>query len=683
VDPEREELPLNTLCVIITRQSTRGQGERNAYSKEKHPDELVAQAHRLGFARVRLLDWDMGVGAYRTTIEQRDALRSWLRELLPSGESKVLLVSQVDRLFRDETEIEHNRFITEVRAHGGWVICGEDVYNFRREFDRERFRQHCRFAKLYVEHQIIGRLHPAAQRAAMAGRYVGGYIPWGYVVDYRDPRSVTYRHLTRYAPHAELVVEHVFRRYAAMLRPSVTHLARTWWREGRAWPLFGLEVDARTVRMFDAHCRLEAEGRGYRFNRLQATHILTNIAYLGWIFRRGEVAREANGSPKVCHEPLVEPDLFWWCFDHLMPVRPDWAPPKRARAQAVLRPRQATDSEAVPFLAHGMLCCATHERPLRHNREVMDGAESYSLRCRVDERAAFEGDRNCISVRGALLEEALCRAFLDQLTLDERDIAALAAFAELRSRKPDEDVARLERQLAEQRAAFDAAKQLSLQAPDLANSYFEEMRRARRAIADIEAQFATIHTRVSEPSLVAWASAQQAAGWAERIKATFLEWSRHWQARVIMLALERAVVGRVDRCTLGLWMRWQGGAEARAAIIGRRARRLGWSAEENAALRAHFHHLTHDALVAMLPRRSFGSLWRHAYSLGLTRANEGPFLDAPPIVIDTPVPLNEMARYGFTDSNWDARGKAEGSKPGAAMHNVAAVAWSGASTAHP
>ncbi len=37
----------------------------------------------------------------------------------------------------------------------------------------------------------------------------------------------------RYEPHAVLVVEHVFRRFSRMPRPSVMELARTWEREGR------------------------------------------------------------------------------------------------------------------------------------------------------------------------------------------------------------------------------------------------------------------------------------------------------------------------------------------------------------------------------------------------------------------------------------------------------------------
>src|SRR5262249_51766555 len=145
--------------------------------------------------RIRVLDWDMGKGAYNTTIEERPALHHWLTELLPSGESRVVLVSQEDRLFRDRTEIQVNRFIEQVARHRGWVVCGlggPRVYNLRREMDKEQFRLVCKFGKQYIEFQLKQRLHPAAQRAAMQGRYVGGKVAWGYRVDY-DTHSPTHK----------------------------------------------------------------------------------------------------------------------------------------------------------------------------------------------------------------------------------------------------------------------------------------------------------------------------------------------------------------------------------------------------------------------------------------------------------------------------------------------------------
>jgi hypothetical protein len=197
-------LPLDTVCTILTRQSTTVQKERNAFSAEVDPKDLLCEAERLGFPpeRIQVLDWDMGICAYNTTIADRPALRHWLLELLPSGQSRVVLVSQEDRLFRDKWEEQHNAFIRQVATHGGWVVCGVHgarIYNFRREMDQEQFRLACKYGRQYIEFHIKGRLHPATQRAAMQGRYVGGMVPWGYTVDY-SLHSPTFKHLLRFPP---------------------------------------------------------------------------------------------------------------------------------------------------------------------------------------------------------------------------------------------------------------------------------------------------------------------------------------------------------------------------------------------------------------------------------------------------------------------------------------------------
>jgi hypothetical protein len=113
-----------------------------------------------------------------------------LSDDLPAGTSRVVLVSNEDRLFRDQHETEHNRFIAEAAKNSGWVICGETVYNFRRRFDQDRFRWACRAGREYVEGHIEARHHPANQRNAMRGRYPGGQSHSAYIVDY-DPRSST------------------------------------------------------------------------------------------------------------------------------------------------------------------------------------------------------------------------------------------------------------------------------------------------------------------------------------------------------------------------------------------------------------------------------------------------------------------------------------------------------------
>ena len=232
-DPDSEQLPLDTICTILVRQSTVAQATAHTHSAEVNPSDLSAEAQHHGFPpeRIRLVHDDMGIGAYSTRIEDRPGLSKWLFDDLPNGRTRVVLVSHEDRLFRDRDETEHNRFIAQAAQCGGWAICGHTVYNFRRKFDQDRFRWACKASKEFIEGHIKGRLHPAIQRSAMQGKYTGGSVPWGYVVDY-DTRSATYKHLIAYPPHVPLVVEEIFRYFANLPQPTLLGVARHWEQDG-------------------------------------------------------------------------------------------------------------------------------------------------------------------------------------------------------------------------------------------------------------------------------------------------------------------------------------------------------------------------------------------------------------------------------------------------------------------
>jgi hypothetical protein len=144
----------------------------------------------------------------------------------------------------------------------------------------------------------------------MRGRYTGGPVAWGYVVDY-NPDSPRYKHLQVYRPHAELVAEHVFKVYSAQVQPSAMAVAYHWDRAGLIWPFYGSEVDHRVRRVSDA-CRKRDETRGgYLFDWRQAHRILTDVNYLCWRVRAGEVAWDPEKqTPLMCHDPIIDPDLF-------------------------------------------------------------------------------------------------------------------------------------------------------------------------------------------------------------------------------------------------------------------------------------------------------------------------------------------------------------------------------------
>lgn len=649
---EDETLPLDTQLTILTRQSTFTQSERNVFSAEMHPQDLVREGQRLGFADIRVYDWDTGIGAYSTTIEERPGLSHWLNELLPKGASRVLLVSQEDRLFRDKWEDQHNRFIKQVAQHGGWVICGQRVYNFRREFDREQFRMACKYGKQYIEFHLIRRMLPARHRAAMSGRHVGGPVPWGYIVDY-ERTNPTFMHYVRYEPHAVLVAEQGFRRFAGMAHPSPTELARLWRLDGLVFPFFGPEVDERRVRWVNAHCTRDEGCGGYPVHPDQVQRMLTDVAYLGWRVWGGEVARDEEGrQPKVCHQPLVDPDLFWWCHDALLPERPAWAPsrpPGRVAVGSGYRPRRARQARAdeVLFLAPGRVRCVAHNT--RYAAAQPGHGRRTQLLCVAQEGEVLPIGQHCPVAVAETVDAALCAAFAEQLTLDERDVRHLALIAHERAAQEGDVLAEMRRQLDEARRLFERAKRRALQVEDdvMAAEFMAEARGARRTIEELE-RHAEERREHASPSGGAWHLAERAATIAERIRATFPEWPRAAQERVLTLALAEAVLGRISERVLGLWMRWQGGQESRRELATSHGMRRVWTPEEEDALCRWYGVLPWPALAAMLPSRTPEAIGRYASRLGLTRGDAVDMgKEVPPVVVVAPAAVNAMADYGF------------------------------------
>lgn len=642
---ENETLPLDTQLTILTRQSTVKQSERNIFSAEMNPKDLVREGRRLGFEDIKVYDWDTGIGAYSTTIADRPALKHWLYELLPSGKSRALLVSQEDRLFRDRWETEHNAFIKQVAIHGGWVICGQRIYNFRRDMDCEQFRLACKYGKQYIEFHIKGRLQPALHRAAMAGRHTGGAVPWGYLVDY-DPHSATYMHYQPYEPHVPLIVEHVFGAFTRLPQPSVMEIARQWDEAERVFPFFGSDIDSRRWRFLESHTQRDEALGGYRLRFRQAQRILTDVAYLGYRVRRGEIARDAKGQPRICHQPLVDADIFWWCFDRVVQERPAWAPPRSGPVVSTYRPHYSRTRYVgeVRFLAPGKVRCAVHGT---RYAAVRENAGYVRLACSMQEGGHHGFKDYCPVAMAPAVDDVLVSTFLEHLRLDERDVQALATVAQkLQTRTVTGEREQLQQQLADERKHLEGAKQVALRAKDLADDMLEEMRRAKQAIGRLEVRIAGINVS-EEPGAQAWDIAGRLSTIAARIRDTFPEWDRQSQSRVLSLALDQVVLGRVSRKVLGLWIGWRGGLVSRRELNTPMGQHLPWTSEEEAALRSYYSVLLPGALAAMLPGRTAGGIKRYALHLGLTRPRAAQLLSAPPIVVPASPVTNAMQAYGF------------------------------------
>ena len=482
----------------------------------------------------------------------------------------------------------------------------------------------------------------------MQGRYVGGVVPWGYVVDY-DRRSATYKRLVRYLPHAALVQEELFRYFASMSQPSVTGVVRHWEASGLLFPFYGDEVDPHVVRSATRRKRDDARG-GYPIEYRQAQRTLSDVTYLGWRVRQGEIAWDVTtDEPLLSHEPLIDPDLFWYCFDRLVPERPSWAPQRSEQVMTLARPRRVIDSgpEGVRFLAPGRVRCAVHQRPYATRRLHTPDGPSY-LFCNGGTPYSAHKHSDCAYVETHQIEAALCEQFTELLTLDERDVEALARIADRRAETQGGRRARLLREIAESKTRFKRAMDLAIREDNatLSEELLAQARLAKQDIEEKETELVSLRDAHPIPT-GAWIAAQRASVLAERICSTFMEWSRQAKARVLALALEDAVVGYVDRRRQGLWVRWQGQREARVELWPRCGKHVEWSRAELDALQLHYGRLTNAGLKQMLPDRTAAAIRVRAWHLGLTRSSSEALSSVAPCVVPGPTMVNTMEQYGF------------------------------------
>jgi hypothetical protein len=667
VSPGEETLPLDTLATIIPRQSKKAGAKNNVHSQELADHELLALATAHGFvaSHVRIDKRDMGISANTTTIDDRPALREWLRGLLPSGASRVVIFSQEDRAFRDEEEIELNTFIREVKRHRGWVICGHKVYRLWEEYDADMFRMLCKYAAKYVAHHVRGRLIPAVGRAAQRGLYDGRGLNVGYVVDY-DPASPNYKRYVPYRPHATLVLHEIFERFARMPYPSVPALVRAWnapngmppvsdpaSREVRDvptlyFPALPPEMDRRVWnrqswgrrRAFPPYGIDDPLRRGWLLREQGARRILSNVFYLGWVARGGFIMRGErleNGQvrldptypPLVLHEPIVQDEeLFWYCFDRVSPYTIEGRPnPKRRfytkgprqqyNDEAELkvfnpRPTRMRNAANHTLLLLGKVRCDVHGHAYMRHR-VRPDAPDYYL-CKYHDDALGHRQNYCTYLPGVELDGAVVRDFLDRLRLSEEDVVGIARAWQVHQRR-----AQNARHPGDGARRRQIEAELANLATGIAHTQVEAVRsrlvvEMERLTAELEhvARRIDAHAepdpRAEEepPSIAALHAARTSAKVLDTLRTAWDKASLSSRQALMQWVVEsvKLVPAADDRKRLDGCICWRGGQTTSLEVVRAHDRRMSWDAREREVLQLWYLVARWPDLEALLPGRS-------------------------------------------------------------------------------
>ncbi len=313
------ELPLEASVGVYARQSTQMQVKYATNSTEMQTDDLVNFARRLGWTDEKIIVFTQDLGCSgRLRIDEREGLRTLVSHI-EEGTIKAVIVFLEDRLFRDETQIQVNTFISICRQNDVLVITPNMTYNFNNRFHVKEFRWKCEAAADYITDYIMARLVGAKYKVSERGEYDGRAIPVGYTLDRREwvtengvqVRNKGYKKYMIYKPHADVVVW-LFDRYMA-LGGNLTLLCREVVSMPVLFRSFSPDIDPRSV----SRCQLRKVAGGYHITKRGLISLLTNVSYLGWWIHQGEVKIKEN------HPSIVKEAVFWYAFNRLAPYTLD------------------------------------------------------------------------------------------------------------------------------------------------------------------------------------------------------------------------------------------------------------------------------------------------------------------------------------------------------------------------
>ena len=189
IDPYKAQpLPLGRPVAVYYRQSSEGQ--IGNISTTLQTVDMVEHLMHQGWQREQIIMIDMDAGISGTKkIDERPGM-AYLYRLIENGEIGLVAAQDVDRFFRDLTQIQTNIFIDACRRNNVQVLTPTFVYDFAHpsqgRYHMQMFRDQAQRAADYLEYHIKGRLMKSQEYLANQGLWVGTMIALGYMVDKRS-----------------------------------------------------------------------------------------------------------------------------------------------------------------------------------------------------------------------------------------------------------------------------------------------------------------------------------------------------------------------------------------------------------------------------------------------------------------------------------------------------------------
>lgn len=337
VDEQKlRELPTHLPVGVYYRQSSDIQ--IGNVSTSIQTIDQVNEMKRLGWREddILLIDADAGVsGALK--IDEREGMNQ-LFGLINEGRIGAVACQDEDRLFRDVTQIQVNIFIDACLRNRVIVITPSLTYVFHHpqmgSFYMKQFRFKSEMAAEYLNF-IKQRLGGARNRILREGKFAGGRVALGYMVDMRED-SPTYRRLVAW-PEMAAITRAIFETFVAC-NGSIYRAARTLRDTGITIPDFRAYLPPAGF-----HYPPQGGTKNGLLTAAAIKYIVTNPVYIGHWMYKGAILHWNN------HEPIIDEALFFRAFNFLSPYALDGSqnPHYRPNGERVRR-SYAADRLGVP-----------------------------------------------------------------------------------------------------------------------------------------------------------------------------------------------------------------------------------------------------------------------------------------------------------------------------------------------
>jgi DNA invertase Pin-like site-specific DNA recombinase len=614
------EFPLEVYWAIYARQSTPAQLKKHVQSTEMQTEDLEGWLVKKGVVdqHIALYDADLGMSGQLRIDQRPDLLR--LVNDIERGMIKAVLVYQISRLFRDLTAIQYNTFAEVCRQHNCILATANGmIFNFNNPMHMKMYRYLAEMAAEYIPQQIK-LLHEARSRKARKGVYAGlGPVPSGYIVDYRE-ESRTYLKYIRYEDWSQ-VIFWLFERYFALMGDKV-QFCRELDTMPVLFPDFKEGIDPRNL---PRDKRRKVPG-GYHLSEKGLLSILTNPVYIGWWIVEGDVISKNN------HERIIPEEheyLFWYAFERLSPYTLT-GEKNEGRVRGSYRLHQKRTDPTSGILkkritsVHGEVFTNTSVR--NGTRYVI-----FSPAQQVRRLPLCEIDADGI-------DEAFSTRFLQRME-ETHDFDQYQRWITEVLQKRDEETSVIHRQLKTltDRQSAIKAEIIDIRAKIIEKAQSEEEKKrleqqAAPFITDLRGEYADLHSLKQEligklpkpEETEEFQTIRRFADFQTEVRKLIPVWHKKpfpVRFEFVNLFVKEARLTTVSTHWVQLdivWTHPKWGGDS-AYIFRQRGSNGAWSEEEQDILRTHYQTTPKEAILPLLPQKSWSSIRMEARSLGIPR----------------------------------------------------------------